>query len=106
RCDAAAARDQEWQNEKYRCGTNDWGAEIILHARPRFHSLVALTLLLAARGCRAISVLGDASRPGGDLPAIRELHGRASRQMRAIFGAKTLDRNHVARLQRVFSPAL
>src|ERR1700687_6128008 len=67
---------------------------------------LALALLLAIRARRAVRVLRDASRTGGKLASIRELDGRASRQMRAILGAKSLDRHHIARLQRVLSPAL
>src|SRR5580693_935266 len=69
--------------------------------------VIALMLLFSVRGCRrTIRVLRDPARSGGNLASIRKLDGRAGRQMRTVFRAKTLDRHHVARLQSVFAPSL
>src|SRR5580700_7499521 len=57
-------------------------------------------------GDLVLSVTLDVSITHRELPAVLKRNGVAGNQMRPVPGTKALGRNHVARLDGVFAPAL
>src|SRR5438477_8467667 len=70
---------------------------------PRSRYSLGMTILT---GSSVLVVALDVSPADRKLPAIFKGNRRASHQMRAIPGAKTFSREHVARLDAIFPPSL
>src|SRR5579872_3722502 len=82
------------------------GAKIFPHTALRSAQRLSFRLFFAIGTRRAIRVLRDAARAGGNFASVGKLYRRARAEVRAVFRPKSLHGDHVARLQRVLPPAL